>query len=214
MNRPASGDRRKPGPSWATYRQTIGDRSELFGILADGWPSHSALYPGCYLDVSPSTAIPAVTYVDTDRRAERYFADHERVAAELRSRVRQGLKPRVRFLRGDYTTALDCADAEFDLLISLYSGPLWDHCRKYLQPGGLFLANASHGDASIAALDPRLTLLAAVHKHNDRYRFDTDALDSYLVPKSPAAADPDEIRRNGRGIAYTRTAFAYLFRLI
>lgn len=214
MTRSTSGDRRKPGPSWATYRQTIGDRSELFGILAERWPSHDALYPGCYLDASPSTAIPAVTYVDTDRRAERYFADQERVAAELRGRTRQGFTPRVRFLRGDYTTALDLPEAAFDLLISLYAGPFWDHCRRYLRPGGLFLANASHGDACIAALDPRLTLVAAVHHRDDRYRFDTDALNSYLVPKSPAAADADKIRRSGRGIAYTPTAFAYLFRLI
>ena len=28
----------------------------------------------------------------------------------------------------------------------------------------------------------------------------------------PAAADPDLVRRSGRGIAYTRSAFAYLFR--
>ena len=91
---------------------------------------------------------------------------------------------------------------------------LWDHCRKYLKPGGLFLANASHGDASIAALDAHLTLVAVVHEAAaDRYHFDTDELDSYLQPKTPAAADPDAIRRNGRGIRYTRSAFAYLFQL-
>ncbi len=60
---------------------------------------------------------------------------------------------------------------------------------------------------------PRLELVAAVHHRGEHYRFDTDALDSYLTPKTPTAADPDAIRRKGRGIAYTRTAFAYLFRL-
>jgi len=53
--------------------------------------------------------------------------------------------------------------------------------------------------------------VAAVHHDGDRYRLDTDTLDSYLIPKKPTAAKPDTIRREGRGIAYTRGAFAYLF---
>ena len=211
MNPPAVGNRRSQGPSWATYRQTIGDRSELFGTLGKAWAPANALYPGCYLDLSPSTAIRSVTYVDTDRRAARFFANHELVAAELRGR--SCTEPEVNFLHSDFTRPLGLAEAEFDLLISLFTGPLWDHCQQYLKPSGLFLANTSHGDASLAALDSRLELVAAVHHRGDRYRFDCDNLDSYLSPKTPTAADPDAIRRTGRGIAYTRSAFAYLFRL-
>lgn len=213
MNPRTQGRRRSPRPSWATYRQTIGDRSELFATLAATWAPARALYPGCYLDISPSTAIPAVTYVDTDRRAARYFADHELVATELQGHTRPGVEPDVRFLHTDYTTPLGLTRAEFDLVISLYTGPLWDHCQQYLRPRGLFLANTSHGDASLAALDSSLELVAAVHQRGDHYHFHTDTLDSYLIPKTPTAADPDAIRRNGRGIAYTRSAFAYLFQL-
>ncbi len=103
------------------------------------------------------------------------------------------------------------AEASFDLLISLYAGPVWENCRGYLAPHGLLLANTSHGDASLAALDPTLRLVAAVHQRDGRYRLGTDDLDSYLIPKKPSAADPDAIRRQGRGIAYTRNAFAYVF---
>ena len=60
------------GPvSWAQYRDSIGDRSGLFAALADTWPIERALYPGSYVDLSPSTAIASVTYVDTDARAAR-----------------------------------------------------------------------------------------------------------------------------------------------
>ncbi len=200
-------------PSWATYRQSIGDRSGLFAALTQAWAPARALYPGCYLDMSPSTAIPSVTYVDTDRRAANYFANQKLVAAELGGRTRTGGDAEVVFLHSDYTLPLQLPDAEFDLLISLYAGPVWDHCQQYLKPHGLLLANASHGDASLAALDPRLELVAAVHHRGHEYRLDRNALDSYLTPKKPMAADPDLIRRNGRGIAYTRAAFAYLFRL-
>ena len=204
------GTSRATPPSWASYRQSIGDRSGLFAALRDAWAPSRALYPGSYLDLSPSTSIPSVTYVDTDRRAARFFADERLVAAELEGRARPGAGSEVRFLQADYTTPL--ALDRFDLLISLFAGPVWDHCRQHLAPGGLLLANASHGDASLAALDPGLVLVAAVQHVGDRYRLDTEALEGYLQPKRPETADPEAIRRAGRGIAYTRPAFAYVFR--
>lgn len=74
----------------------------------------------------------------------------------------------------------------------------------------MFLANISHGDASLAALDPPLQLTAVVHHQAGTYRLDTENLDRYLIPKRPSAADPATIRRQSRGIAYTRNAFAYV----
>lgn len=198
-------------PSWGTYCDSIGDRSGLFSALAAQWHPTSALYPGSYLDLSPSTAIPSVTYVDTDRRAARYFADEELVAAELDGRILPGSGTEVTFLQADYTAPLPFPDGQFDLLISLYAGPVWENCRQYLAPTGLLLANTSHGDASLAALDPTLQLAAAVVHRAGSYRLDTTNLDSYLIPKRPAAANPATIRGQGRGIAYTRSAFAYVF---
>lgn len=201
-------------PSWATYRASIGDRSGLFAEMARTWAPQQALYPGSYLDLSPSTAIPSVTYVDTDRRAARYFADRDLVAAELEGRSLPHAGTHVEFVQGDFTEPLPLARATFDLMILLYTGPAWDHCRHYLCPGGLLLANTSHGDASLAALDPSLELVAAVQHRDHRYRLDTADLSSYLIPRKPEAADSDLIRRSGRGIAYTTSAAAYVFRLI
>ncbi|MGE3411459.1 MAG: hypothetical protein AB7L91_04470 [Dehalococcoidia bacterium] len=203
---------RSGGPSWSAYRETIGDRSGLFGAVSAVWRPKRALYPGSYLDLSPSTAIPSVTYVDTDRRAARYFADEAAVAAELAGRTLPGAGTEVTFLHLDYTEPLPLPDAGFDLLISLFAGPVWDHCGRHLAAEGLLLANASHGDASLAALDPALRLVAAVLQEGEEYRLDTEDLGSYLIPRKAAAADAAAIRREGRGIAYTRTAFAYVFR--
>ncbi len=212
MNVPKRVPRGRAVPSWTTYRDSIGDRSGLFAAIRQEWAPAKALYLGSYLDLSPSTAITSVTYVDTDARAARFFADETLVAAELQGRTLPGAGAEVAFVRRDFTEPLPLPPGAFDLLISLYTGPAWEHCRPYLAPDGLFLANASHGEASLAALDPTLRLVAAVHQRDGRYRLDTDALDSYLIPKKPAAADPDLIRRQRRGIAYTRTAFAYVFR--
>ncbi len=106
MNPPAQDRPRPARPSWATYRQSIGDRSSLFTALAKAWAPARALSPGSYLDLSPSTAIPSVTYLDTDRRAARYFTDQELVAAELKGRTLPGAGTEVNFLHVDYATPL------------------------------------------------------------------------------------------------------------
>ncbi|MEO5779444.1 class I SAM-dependent methyltransferase [Arthrobacter sp. PAMC25284] len=201
----------RPKAAWSRYRNSIGDRSGMFGALARAWAPERALYPGSYVDLSPSTVIPAVTYVDTDRRAEAFFGDVDLVRAELHGRTVPGAGTEVEFLAADYTTALAVPDQGFDLLISLYAGPVWENCRRYLKPGGLLLANASHGDASLAALDPTLRLEAAVTHRGETYLLDTDRLDRYLVPKNPDGNRPELIRAAGRGVGYTRPAFAYVF---
>ncbi len=199
-------------PTWTSYRDSIGDRSGLFAAIAEAHGTRRALYPGSYLDLAPSTAIASVTYVDTDRRAARFFADAALVAAELAGRASAGAGTQVAFLHADYTEDLPLPEADAELLISLYAGPVWDHCARYLAPGGLLLANTSHGDACLAALDPCLELVAAVHHREGRFRLDDQALDGYLQPVRPEQADPELIRSTGRGLRYTRTAFAYLFR--
>jgi hypothetical protein len=90
----------------------------------------------------------AVTY----GRAARYPANQELVPSNLDGRTRASARAEVRFLNADETTALPLPEADLDLLISLYTGPVWDHCQHYLTPSGLFLANSSHGDARLVVL--------------------------------------------------------------
>lgn len=179
------------------------DRSELFAHVADAWPIQRALYPGSYVDLSPSTAFGSVVYVDSDSRAQRFFADCELVTRELSGRTRPGAGTQERLLGADYTEPLDLPGAGVDLLISLYAGPVWENCGRYLRPGGWLLANTSHGDASLAALDPSLHLVAAVHHRHGRYRLLTHGLDHDLIPKSQHGVDADQIPATGRGIEYT-----------
>jgi len=211
MSPPAIPSSAPAGPSWNTYKQSIGDRSSLFRALVESWPVTSALYLGSYLDLSPSAAIESVTYVDTDRRAARFFANRELVMSELNESTPLQASHDVAFLLEDFTAPLSAPDASFDLVIALYTGPAWDHCLRYLKPGGLFLANSSHGDASLAALDPRTSLVGAIHYRGGRYTIERDHLDGYLIPTKPKKAEAHLIRSSGRGIGYTKSAFAYLF---
>lgn len=124
MNAPRQDPSQRSAPSWTTYRDSIGDRSGLFAALSTAWHLTKALYPGSYLDLSPSSAIRSVTYVDTDRRAARYFADEALVTAELQGRTLPGAGTDIAFLHTDYTKPLPIPPASFDLLISLYATSL------------------------------------------------------------------------------------------
>ena len=87
------------------------DQVDLFAVLAAAYPIQRVLYPGSYLDVSPSFVFPSVTYVDTDRRAKRFFADAASVRALVLARQRYDGDPEIVFHHADYTSELDEAAA-------------------------------------------------------------------------------------------------------
>ena len=50
-------------------------RSGLFKVISENYSIFKALYPGSYIHISPSFYIPEVVYVDTDKKARKFFAD-------------------------------------------------------------------------------------------------------------------------------------------
>jgi len=196
---------------WDRQNQRPGNRELLFRAVSQIIQAASVLYPGCYVDIAPSFVFPDVTYADTDRRAARFFQDvdgiHEIIAGN-------GGRPaaELRFIHGDYTRDLGLDAGSFDLLVSLYSGPMSGYCVRYLRPGGWFLANASHGDVALAALDRQLDLRAVVLPAGDAYAVTGDGLEPYVTPKSPRPYTREDILRTGRGVPYRKAASAYLFK--
>ncbi len=197
---------------WARQDQHEGDRWRLFAAAADFVDAEAVLYPGSYVDISPSFVWPAVTYVDVDRRAERFFRDVEGVREIVAMHPGAPADPRITFIHADYTTDLPIQDAGFDLLVSLYAGPVSRHCTGYLRIGGSLLVNPSHGDAAFASIDSRYELAGVVRSRSGRYSISKDELDTYLVPKTPVEVTAGLIEATGRGIAYTKSPFAYVFR--
>ncbi len=70
----------------------------------------------------------------------------------------------------------------------------------------------SHGDAAMASIDDRYELDGVVTSRSGDYRVRNDNLDSYLIPKRPIQLTPELVRQRQRGIPYTKSPFAYLFR--
>lgn len=201
----------------ADYERQIGDRSSLFGALAASLSdARTVLYPGSYVDLSPSDWFDDVTYVDTDRRANRFFGEqdavHHLIAARRRSAgASLSSTPTVSFLHHDYRTDLPLADGSMDVLVSLYAGFISEHCTRYLKRGGALLVNSSHGDAAMASIDSRYRLSGVVLSRSGGYALSEQALDTYLVPKRPRTITVETLHESGKGIGYKRSAFAYVF---
>lgn len=197
------------------YDAHPGDRERMFRAVADRWPELArVLYPGSYIDASPSFVFPDVTYVDVDRRAARFFADQDGVDALIRARYGDGTEVASswRFFQADYAEPLEVADGSVDLLVSLYAGFISTPCARYLRAGGLLLTNNSHGDASMASLDPGFRLIAVLTRRAERYRVVEEELADYLTPrKEGVEVDAAELRRTNRGVRYRKDAAMYVF---
>lgn len=199
---------------WATQDRHTGDRARLFRAVADLAGPRTVLYPGSYVDLAPSFVWRSVTYVDVDRRARRFFDDVAGVREIVASQPDAPDDPEITFLHADYTEPLPLPADGFDLLVSLYGGPVSRHCTEHLAVGGLLLVNPSHGDAAFASLDDRYELAAVVQSWSGGYRTSEEDLGSQLVPKRSEPVTVERIEALGRGVAYTRSAFAYLFRRV
>jgi len=195
---------------WQKQNWHPGNRARLFSAVRDHSGAASALYPGSYVDIAASVVFPSVTYVDVDKRAARFFSDTAGVLEIIENEG--GLPPEsVSFVHRDYTEDLDLDDESFDVLISLYAGFISESCTQQLRIGGVLLVNPSHGDAAMASIDRRYELTGVVLSGSGTYRIRSDALDTYLIPKAETTITPEMLHERGRGIAYTKSPFAYLF---
>lgn len=185
----------------------------MFSALSVTVGEAAVLYPGSFVDISPSFVFRSVTYVDIDGRTPDFFADENGIK-ELISSHGASADAEFRFIHADYRDELPLSQGAFDLLVSLYAGFVSEHCTQYLRIGGMLVVAPSHGDAAMASIDPRYHLAGVVISQRSDYRIRTRDLDTYLVPKTPTEISPDMLHRRGKGIAYTKSPFAYLFRRI
>ncbi|MGI9576892.1 MAG: hypothetical protein ACR2OH_01685 [Microthrixaceae bacterium] len=195
---------------WQQQDKHEGNRRRLFAAVGGGLDATRVLYPGSWADVAASMVFDDVTYVDTDRRAKRFFSDRSGVDELIAAHRRDPNRAVWSFLAQDYASDLDLQHEAFDLLVSLYAGPISAECTQYLCIGGFLLANDSHGDASLASLDDRYALRGAVSTQADSYLLDFDNPAEWLVAEG-ISRTREEILNAGQGGGFTRSAFAYLF---
>ncbi len=207
----------KKGNVLLLYKKYHVDRNDerlgQFSILAEKYNVKSALYPGSFVHITPSFVFPVVTYVDTDNRAEAFFKD-PCVSDYISKRKTYDSEPELSFFHKDYRKSIEEKRGSFDLLISQYTGFVSRYCKRYLRAGGILLVNNSHGDASMASIDKAFKLIGILTRRGVKYTFSDDNLNAYFIPKKPVKITKEYLEKIGRGIGYTKSASAYLFRKI
>ena len=195
------------------YADASAERLGLFTLMAERFACRSALYPGSFDHVTPAFVYPLTCFVDMDRDAARFFAMPGVSELVARRKVYTEAS-RIRFHQADYEQGVAETEESFDLLISLNAGFVSQHCKRYLRVGGMLLVNNLHGDASMARLDPDYALVGAINRSGERFSLAETDLSSYFVPKRERAITREYLERTRRGVAFTRRAYAYVFRRV
>ena len=207
----------KKGKTLSLYKKYHIDRNDerlgMFIILKEKYKINKALYPGSFVHITPSFVFPKVVYVDTNKPAKDFFNDpsiHEFVS----NKKFYVEEPVISFHHKDYRKDIGETKESFELLISQYAGFISQFCKKYLKIEGILLANSSHGDASMASIDTDYEFIGVLNKRRNKYSFSEKNLDSYFIPKKPRKITREYLKKIKRGIGYTKSPSAYLFRRI
>ena len=189
------------------------ERLDVFQILQEKYQIKSAIYPGSFVHVSPAFVYPMTTYIDSDKKAEKFF-NHVKFAEFIKSRKQYSQEAVVTFYPNDYRKPIAEEHEKYDLLISQYAGFVSLHCKEYLKPDGILWANNSHGDAGLASIDEDYEFVAVIQKSGGKHRWSNQKLAEYFVPKKETEITKENLEKIGKGIGYKKTASSYLFRRV
>lgn len=189
------------------------ERVDLFRKLANRYGIERALYPGCFVHIAPSFVIQHVSYVEVDRRAKKFFADPQALSY-MAERKEYSADPMITFHASSYEEEIEEKLGSFDLLISQYAGFISPVCKQYLRVDGILLANDSHGDASMANLDPDFEFIGVVNRRGEKYSLSESGLDDYFILKRDKNVSVELLRETNKGPGYTKYASGYVFRKI
>ena len=197
------------------YIQKSGDnfgyRYGLFKILNDNFTIYTATYPGSYIDITPSFFFPTTYYIDTDKKAKKFFSNENEILDYIEKNKTYEENITLKYYPEDYRKDFNEIKNSSDLLISLYAGFISKYCKNILKKNGLLLAN-SHGDASMAQLDNDFRFIGVINYQNKKYYLKTGNLDEYFIPKKNITVTKELLEKTNRGVGYTKSANYYLFR--
>ena len=194
------------------YIKKVGDRNGLFSLLSKNFPIKKALYPGSYVDITPSFYFPYTVYVDNDKKAKKFFKQGEVIKEFIEKNKEYSEDSFFRYFPNDYRLKIDEDVNSFDLLISLYAGFISKYCKNYLKNGGFLLANDSHGDASMAQLDNNFRLVAVINLSDSKYIISQKNLDQFFILKKQFVVTVKYLEELQKGIDFTKKADFYLFK--
>lgn len=183
----------------------------LFRELHQKFNIQKVLYPGSHVHITPSLVFPNVTYIDSFRNTFKFFERKETINFLEKNKEYLG-DVVMKFYQQDYNQPIKELKKDFDLVISQYAGFVGQAAKPYLKKAGLLVCNNSHGDASMASIDPDFQLVAIYNRiTDDRFRISNKGLNAYLQPKKGKHPSKKQLIELGRGISYTKSPSGYIF---
>ena len=189
------------------------EQVDLWRLLKNQFGISKVVYPGSYIQISPSFIYPYVVYVDSDKNAIRFFQS-DGLIEMVNQRKEYSEDPEIVFHGIDYRKLIEEYHSKFDLLISQYAGFISGVCKPYLRLGGYLLVNNSHGDAGMASIDKDYKLIAVINRRKGKYLLTNTSLEEYFIPKKEITVTKELLLDRKKGVGYTRTAPLYLFQKI
>jgi hypothetical protein len=186
----------------------------LFRAVREKYHPQRVLYPGSYVHITPSLVFPEVAYVDSFRGTNKFYESAE-VSEYVDKNKEYDPAANYVFYHQDYADDLPEELESFDLVISQYGGFVGQAVKKYLCIGGLLVCNNSHGDASMASIDPGYELVAVYNRKSDeKFSISDECLCDYLIPKKEGAISREDLQKSMKGIGYTKSPSGYIFRKV
>ena len=189
----------------------------VFQQIGCSFNPRRVLYPGSWLDVTPSLYFPDVCYVDSLTGISDSLAD-----PDLRKYIFENRNypdvPRIQCYHQDYRTFTSEPEESFDLLISLNAGFISQACKRFIPSGGLLLVNDEHYDARRAFVDADYSFIAVFIGENLRIETSEAKLASYFKTAGGTRFNPEMVEADApRSPSRARhkpsmTASVYLFR--
>lgn len=105
------------------YRDQIGNRKELYRMVAKRYDIASALYPGSHIDITPSLVIPKVIYVDNFKGAISFFKSMELIKKYIFENKEYEEPCDIVFKGQDYTRELNIEPVDLVKVKEKMKGP-------------------------------------------------------------------------------------------
>ena len=184
----------------------------LFREIKKNFNPKRIIYPGCYVHITPSLIFSDVTYVDSFKNTQKFYESSE-VKEFIDANKEYDDKTKFEFYHQDYFKDLPEELESFDAIISQYGGFGGQAVKKYLKKGGILVCNNSHGDASMASIDPEYELIAVYNRRSDdKFSISNKNLEKYLIPKKEIKITKELLNKTMKGVGYTKSPSGYIFR--
>lgn len=200
---------RKIIKTYRDYANKIGNRKTLYRVVVKEYDIHTAIYPGCHIDIAPSMVVPKVTYIDNFKGAIYFFKHMDSIKEYIEQNKEYTDSCEISFIGQDYTQTLKIDEA--DLIISQYAGFVGQATKQFLKVGGILLCNDSHGDATLARFDENFEFIGIIDSKN---KIKNNNLKNYFVLPNGKSIDLKTVKEKMKGLKYTLIAENYLFRKI